>query len=224
MIYIMRFWHPYQAWLLFFSRSPVTVLRIAQFWTMHHTKFQGLGDRHPPHCVWLSYTTTLKIHIRTYCILHITNVQVRSILLSYILHSTYLHHLTLTLQILEGPFSRILSIPALHPGLRWHPSRGHNLGDGVMTLRPYGCCWHPYQGHPLRIYDWLEYVSGIWVQENGISGLDSVIMPQVFVIRVCNYYLYIWCYTLIYVCIYIIIYNPNLKVETGVIYQKIILA
>lgn len=115
----------------FFSRSPVTVFGIAQFWTMHHTKFQGLGDRHPTHCVWLSYTTTLKIHIRTYCILHITNVQVRSISLSYILHSTYLHHLTPTLKILEGPFSRILSIPALHPGLRWHPSRGHNLGDGV---------------------------------------------------------------------------------------------
>lgn len=77
----------------FFSRSPVTVFGIAQFWTMHHTKFQGLGDRHPTHCVWLSYTTTLKIHIRTYCILHITNVQVRSISLSYILHTYTILHL-----------------------------------------------------------------------------------------------------------------------------------
>lgn len=48
-------------------------------------------------------------------------------------------------------------------------------------------------------------MSGIWVQENGISGLDSVILPQVFVIRVCNYYLYIWCHSLIFVCTYIYI-------------------
>lgn len=159
-----------------FCCYPITVHRLSYHSLLHYAspKCTTFGWQAPN---TLSYTTTFKIQICLCTTFYRKNVPVRS-------HTFYI--LTPSYTSLEV----ILSIPALHPGLRWHPSRGHNLGGG----------------NQLRIYHWLEYVSGIWVQD-GISGLDSV-MPRVFTIF--TWYI---LHTYIIAFIYVRTYNTNLKVN-----------
>lgn len=129
MIYIMRSWHPYEAWLLFFFPITGHCLWYRSVLNYASHKISRFGWQAPNTlCV-----AKLYYHIKnTYTyVLYIAYNKCTGTQYIIVIHSTYLHHLTPTLKILEGPFSRILSIPALHPGLRWHPSRGHNLGDGV---------------------------------------------------------------------------------------------
>lgn len=80
-----------------------------------------------------------------------------------VIHSTF-YILTPSYTYIEDPWralSRILSIPALHPGLRWHPSQDHNLGDGVYDH------FDPMvvAGIPTKVVNWIFMIDwNMWVE------------------------------------------------------------